>query len=102
MFFRVIETRGKFASNEKLRGIHDYEVRVFPCNSEFFANFHKCFYNSIGTRKECFIFSLLNSLLSRLNSIKTVFFLSIYAKHCLLINIVVAPNIFPHSRLRGL
>ena len=101
MFFRVVETRGKFASNE-IAWEHEYEVRVFPRNSEFLANFHKCFYNSIGCFLKNVLYFLYYSLFSRLNSIKTVFFLSIYTKHCLLINIVVAPNIFPHSRLRGL
>ena len=35
-------------------------MRVFPRNFEFLPNFHKCFYNSIGIWKKCFLFPLLN------------------------------------------
>ena len=48
---------------------HEHEVRVFPRNFEFLPNFHKCFYNSIGTRKKCFLFPLLNSLLKTIKKI---------------------------------
>ncbi len=49
---------------------HEHEVRVFPRNFEFLPNFHKCFYNSIGTGKKCFLFPLLNSLLKTIKNIK--------------------------------
>ncbi len=58
----------------------EHEVRVFPRNFEFFPNFHKCFYNSIGTRKKCFLFPLLNSLLK---TIKKINLLISIAKYCL-------------------
>ena len=38
-------------------------VLVFQQNFSFLPNFHKCFYNSLETRKKCFLFPSLNSLL---------------------------------------
>jgi hypothetical protein len=51
-FYRVIETRVEVWEKREIAWEH--EVRVFPRNFEFLPNFHKCFYNSIGTRKKCF------------------------------------------------
>jgi len=51
-FFRVIETRVKVWKNENAVGTR--AVRVLP-------NFHSCFYNSIETRRTCFLFLLENT-----------------------------------------
>ena len=58
-FYRVIETRVEVWEKREIAWEHEHEVRVFPRNFEFLPNFHKCFYNSIGTRKKCFLFPLL-------------------------------------------
>ena len=50
-FYRVIETRVEVWEKREIAWEHEHEVRVFPRNFEFLPNFHKCFYNSIGTRK---------------------------------------------------
>ena len=34
--------------------------RVFPQLFRVLPNFHECFYNSIGTRRTCFLFLLAN------------------------------------------
>ena len=36
--------------------------RVFPQVFRVLPNFHECFYNSIGTRRTCFLFLLENTL----------------------------------------
>ncbi len=68
-FYRVIETRVEVWEKREIAWEHEHEVRVFPRNFEFLPNFHKCFYNSIGTRKKCFLFPLLNSLLKTIKKI---------------------------------
>ncbi len=68
-FYRVIETRGEVWEKREIAWEHEHEVRVFPRNFEFLPNFPKCFYNSIGTRKKCFLFPLLNSLLKTIKKI---------------------------------
>ena len=68
-FHRVIETRVEVWEKREIALEHEHEVRVFPRNFEFLPNFHKCFYNSIGTRKKCFLFLLLNSLLKTIKKI---------------------------------
>ena len=35
--------------------------REMLCFHSFFPNFHECFYNSIETRRKCFLFPLENS-----------------------------------------
>lgn len=40
-----------------------HEVQVFPRNFVFFPNFHKCFHNSIGTRKRYLLFPVLHTFL---------------------------------------
>ncbi len=79
-FYRVIETRVEVWEKREIAWEHEHEVRVFPRNFEFLPNFHKCFYNSIGTRKKCFLFPLLNSLLK---TIKKINLLILITKYCL-------------------
>ena len=79
-FCRVIETRVEVWEKREIAWEHEHEVRVFPRNFEFLPNFHKCFYNSIGTRKKCFLFPLLNSLLK---TIKKINLLILITKYCL-------------------
>ena len=79
-FYRVIETRVQVWEKREIAWEHEHEVRVFPRNFEFLPNFHKCFYYSIGTRKKCFLFPLLNSLLK---TIKKINLLILIAKYCL-------------------
>ena len=57
---------------------HEHEVRVFPRNFEFLPNFHKCFYNSMGTRKKCFLFPLLNSLLKTINLFTKFIYINLF------------------------
>ncbi len=78
-FYRVIETRVEVWEKREIAWEHEHEVRVFPRNFEFLPNFHKCFYNSIGTRKKCFLFPLLNSLLK---TIKKINLLILITKYC--------------------
>ena len=59
-FYRVIGTRVKVWENEKCCG--NTSVRqVFPQLFRVLPNFHECFYNSIGTRRTCFLFLLENT-----------------------------------------
>ena len=59
-FYRVIETRVKVWENEKCCG-NTSRRRVFPQLFRVLPNFHECFYNSIGTRRTCFLFLLENT-----------------------------------------
>ena len=59
-FYRVIETRVKVWENEKCCG-NTSRRRVFPQLFRVLPNFHECFYNSIETRKTCFLFLLENT-----------------------------------------
>ena len=60
-FYRVIETRVKKVwENEKGCG-NTSRRRVFPRHFRVLPNFHSCFYNSIGTRRTCFLFLLENT-----------------------------------------
>ena len=59
-FYRVIETRVKVWENEKCCGNTSCR-RVFPQLFRVLPNFHECFYNSIGTRRTCFLFLLENT-----------------------------------------
>jgi hypothetical protein len=69
-FYRVIETRVEVWEKREIAWKHEHEVRVFPRNFEFLSNFHKCFYKLyIETRKKCFLFPLLNSLLKTIEKI---------------------------------
>ncbi len=70
-FYRVIETRVEVWEKREI---------AWERNFEFLPNFHKCFYNSIGTRKKCFLFPLLNSLLK---TIKKINLLILITKYCL-------------------
>ncbi len=79
-FYRVIETRVEVWEKREIAWEHEHEVRVFPRNFEFLPNFHKCFHNSIRTRKKCFLFPLLNSLLK---TIKKINLLILITKYCL-------------------
>ena len=51
----VIETRVKVWENEKCCG-NTSRRRKFPQLFRVLPNFHECFYNSIGTRRTCFLF----------------------------------------------
>ena len=55
-FYRAIETRVKVWENEKCCG-NTSRRRVFPQLFRVLPNFHEYFYNSIGTRRTCFLFS---------------------------------------------
>ena len=59
-FYRVIQTRVKVWENEKCCG-NTSRRRVFPQLFRVLPNFHSCFYNSIGTRRTCFLFLLENT-----------------------------------------
>ena len=51
-FYRIIQnTRACLGETRNC-----VETLVFPRNFSFLPNFHKCFYNSIGTRKNVFCF----------------------------------------------
>ena len=59
-FYRVIETRVKVWENEKCCG-NTGRRRVSPLLFRVLPNFHECFYNSIGTRRTCFLFLVENT-----------------------------------------
>ena len=59
-FYRVIETRVEVWENEKCCG-NTSRRRVFPQLFRVLPNLHECFYNSIATRRKCFLFLLENS-----------------------------------------
>ena len=59
-FYRVIETRVEVWENEKCCG-NTSRRRVFPQLFRVLPNLHECFYNSMETRKKCFLFLLENS-----------------------------------------
>ena len=59
-FYRVIETRMEVWENEKCCG-NMSRRRVFPQLFRVLPNLHECFYNSIETRRKCFLFLLENS-----------------------------------------
>ena len=59
-FYRVIETRVEVWENEKCCG-NTSRRRVFPQLFRVLPNLHECFYNSIETRRKCFLFLLENS-----------------------------------------
>ena len=59
-FYRVIETRVEVWENEKCCG-NMSRRRVFPQLFRVLPNLHECFYNSIETRRKCFLFLLENS-----------------------------------------
>ena len=61
-------------------------MRVFPRNFEFLPNFHKCFYNSIATRKKCFLFPLLNSLLKTLKRLNLLILITKYCLYFIFLN----------------
>ena len=66
-FYRVIETRVEVWEKREIAWEHEHELRVFPRNFE--------------TRKKCFLFPLLNSLLKTIEKINL---LILIAKYCLL------------------
>ena len=59
-FYRVIETRVEVWENEKCCG-NTSRRRVFPQLFRVLPNLHECYYNSIETRRKCFLFLLENS-----------------------------------------
>ena len=59
-FYRVIETRVEVWENEKCCG-NTSRRRVFPQLFRVLPNLYECFYNSIETRRKCFLFLLENS-----------------------------------------
>ena len=59
-FYRVMETRVEVWENEKCCG-NTSRRRVFPQLLRVLPNFHECFYNSIETRRTCFLFLLENT-----------------------------------------
>ena len=59
-FYRVIETQVEVWENEKCCG-DTSRRRVFPQLLRVLPNFHECFYNSIETRRSCFLFLLENT-----------------------------------------
>ena len=60
-FYRVIETRVEVWENEMCCG-NTSRRREFPQPFRVLPiNFHECFYNSIETRRTCFLFLLENT-----------------------------------------
>ena len=59
-FYQVIETREEVWENEKCCGNTSHR-RVFSQLFQVLPNLHECFYNSIETRRKCFLFLLKNS-----------------------------------------
>ena len=59
-FYRVIETRVDVWENEKCCGNTSHRC-VFPQLFRVLPNFHECFFNSIETRRTCFLFLLENT-----------------------------------------
>ena len=55
-----VETRVEVWENEKCCG-NTSRRRVFPQLFRVLPNFHECFYNSIETRRTCFLFLLGNT-----------------------------------------
>jgi hypothetical protein len=73
-FYRVIETRVEVWEKREILfgslGETSTKCECFHAISSFSqTSVHKCFYNSIGTRKKCFLFPLLNSLLKTIKKI---------------------------------
>ena len=56
-FYRVIETRVEVWENEKCCG-NTSRRQMFLQLFRVLPNFHECFYNSIETRRKCFLFLL--------------------------------------------
>ena len=63
-FYRVIETRVEVWENEKCCG-NTSRRQVFPQLRLVLPNFHECFYNSIETRRTCFLFLLENTAMKK-------------------------------------
>ena len=59
-FYRVLETRVEVWENEECCG-NTIRRSVFPELFRVLPNLHECFYNSIETRRKCFLFLLENS-----------------------------------------
>ena len=59
-FYHLIERRVEVWENEKCCG-NTSRRRVFPQLFRVLPNLHECFYNSIETRRKCFLFLLENS-----------------------------------------
>ena len=59
VFYRVIQTRVEVWENGKCCG-NTSRRRVFPQLFRVLPNFHECVYNSIKTRRTCFLFLLEN------------------------------------------
>ena len=53
-FCRVIETREEVCEKREIAWEHKHEMRVFPRNFKFLANFRKRLFYSIGTQKKMF------------------------------------------------
>ena len=60
-FYRVMETRVEVWKNKKCCWNTSHR-QVFPQLFQVLPNFHECFYNSIETRRTCFIFLLKNTV----------------------------------------
>ena len=59
-FYRFIEIRVELWENEKCCG-NTSRRRVFPQLFRVLPNFQECFYNTIETRRTCFLFHLENT-----------------------------------------
>ena len=85
-FYRVIETRVKVWENEKCCG-NTSRRRAFPQLFRVLPNFHECFYNSIGTRRLCFLFILENTAAKKN---KNYLFTSIIKMYILFVLAIIA------------
>ena len=85
-FYGVIEIRVEVWEKREIAWEHEHELRVFPRNFEFLPNFHKCFYNSIGTPKKCFLFPLLNSLLKTIKKTNLLILITKYRLYFVFLN----------------
>jgi hypothetical protein len=81
-FHRVIKTRVEVWEKREIPWEHEHEVRVFLPNFELW----KSFCNSIGTRKKCFLFPLLNSLLKTIKKINLSILITIIQRFILFFN----------------
>jgi hypothetical protein len=68
-FYRVIETRVKVWEKREIAWNTSTKCECFHAISSFSQTFTSASINSIGTRKKCFLFPLLNSLLKTIEKI---------------------------------
>ena len=65
----ILSTFVKVWEKREIAWEHEHEVECFHAISSFSQTFTSVSINSIGTRKNCFLFPLLNSLLKTIEKI---------------------------------